>query len=327
MLTREERREIHKQIGKIQKKLNKERFICLYPKCLNKAILSHSQQREGQLRAIADNGMVYAIDRNIYGRLKAFGKEPALRLKKVGISEASTFSGFCEYHDRELFAPIELKPLRANNREQAFLIYLRSYSYEYLQKLKMRIFLSRYLEKCYHVLPQENISDIQAIKMGMDHFVDDEAPVSFEKLFYALSNKKFSIVNCWWKIINKNILVSSSCCMSPLFEKHFEHRINNWDLPQPIISFNLIPAKDKTDIVFVWLSEFDELVEWINNYDNTEKTERLINHCAFAESEDTCINIPLWEEAPILIQEQVLNAIRHYIYRGSLATGPILVKL
>jgi len=328
MITRNERREIQKTVGKIQKKLNKTKFKCLFPGCENFSISSHSQQKEGQLRAISKDGLVYALDRNIYERFKYFGSKPSLNLKKTGISEVTTFPGYCAFHDNKLFKSIESRPLKFPNSEQAFLLYLRSYSYEYLQKLRMRFFLSNFLYECSSILGKEKSLDIEALKIGMDHFVDDEAPVSFQKLFTALKDSKFDVVNYWWKSIPKNIGISSSCCFSPLFDKFHEHRLANWNDPQAIVSFNVIPSTKKTEVILVWLNEFNELINWIKNYDSSNrKIESLINHCAFSESEDTCINVRLWEETPSSKQNEILNAMGHSLYRGPLESGPNLVQL
>lgn len=328
MLSREEKRKIQKSIGKIQKKLNKEKFKCIIPNCNEYAISSHSQQKEGQLRSISENGLVYAIDRNIYDIIKNYGYKPALRLKKIGIAEVSTFPGFCAKHDRELFKNIELKPLELNNPEQSLLLYLRSYSYEYLQKLRMRIFLGEFLKECHSILGKEKSLDIEAIKLGMDHFVDDEAPIIFNKIFTALYSKDFSIVDFWWKVINKNIKISSSCCFSPLFDKFHTHRIDHWNEPQPVVSFNLIPMNERTYVILVWLKEFSDLMSWIKKYNSSNsELETLINHCAFAESEDTCINITLWDKTDNKIKLEVLNAMRHYLFRGPLEFSPKLIEL
>ena len=81
MLSREEKRKIQKSIGKIQKKLNKEKFICITPNCNEYAISSHSQQKEGQLRSISENGLVYAIDRNIYDIFKNYDNKPTGKIR------------------------------------------------------------------------------------------------------------------------------------------------------------------------------------------------------------------------------------------------------
>jgi hypothetical protein len=57
-------------LGIIQKEIEKYSFRCLCQNCYSSAISSHSQQKEGQLRAIAKDGLVYALNKNIFQKLK-----------------------------------------------------------------------------------------------------------------------------------------------------------------------------------------------------------------------------------------------------------------
>ena len=100
-------REVYRALGKVQKRLNRYPFTCLYPGCGRHAITSHSQQKERQLRAIAENGRVVAMNRNLFQAFKTHVGGPLAPMKEVGIGEASTFAGFCQVHDQSLFADIE----------------------------------------------------------------------------------------------------------------------------------------------------------------------------------------------------------------------------
>jgi hypothetical protein len=123
--------------GKIEKKFGKLKFRCLYPGCTQSAISSHSQQKEGQLRAIARNGLVYALDRNLFQHIKFMLKEKGnSSFTKKGIQEASAFPGYCSEHDQMIFAPIEKQELIPGNPSQAALLFLRATSFEYATKRK-----------------------------------------------------------------------------------------------------------------------------------------------------------------------------------------------
>jgi hypothetical protein len=79
------KRAVTRAFGKAQKKINKIRAKCFYPGCSLDAVESHSQQKLGQLRAIAEKGEVYAVQRNHYQFLK---KLPNTQfLIRTGISE------------------------------------------------------------------------------------------------------------------------------------------------------------------------------------------------------------------------------------------------
>ena len=113
-----------KLISKINKKC---RFKgCLFPDQSSCSTLSgikaHSIQRNKILRSISNSGKVQCFDvRNSY-----FNNDFSL----VGIGEASTFFGFCNYHDTKVFSDIENKDY-VNSKEQNFLFAYRACAFEY----------------------------------------------------------------------------------------------------------------------------------------------------------------------------------------------------
>lgn len=81
---------------------------CLYVdekslRCKNAACASHTVQRGGALRKIAEEGHVYEI-RSV-DRFSESGSR--LDFVNTGFSKASIFPGFCKRHDNEIFEEIE----------------------------------------------------------------------------------------------------------------------------------------------------------------------------------------------------------------------------
>ena len=109
-------REIFQRLPKRIKK--KE---CLHPKsptdCKGKIVKAHSVQRK-LLKTIANKThFVYKPD---------LSKTDSLTMMKLrGIKQASTFTGYCAYHDDKLFAPIEKHALELSEHH-AFLLAYRS---------------------------------------------------------------------------------------------------------------------------------------------------------------------------------------------------------
>ncbi len=109
---------------------------CLHPEaspqtCKGNIIRAHTIQRNGGLNRIAREGHVYNCllhDTSLTRRLR-IEKEPDL----VGIGQASTFTGFCSYHDDALFAPIEKEPF-VGSAEQVALLGYRAISRELFMK-------------------------------------------------------------------------------------------------------------------------------------------------------------------------------------------------
>lgn len=94
------------------------------------AIKSHTVQRRGGLTAVAEGGHVYSVKAGFFD----IGKNDGLVTPKlVGTRDASTFPGFCNRHDTEMFRPVETSdaPLDEWN---AFLLSYRAIAYELASK-------------------------------------------------------------------------------------------------------------------------------------------------------------------------------------------------
>lgn len=108
---------------------------CLHPQasastCGSKIIQAHTVQRKGGLEAIAEEGHVISPKRGVEDIFKNDG-EIVPRL--LGVRVASTFLGFCDKHDDQLFSPIEKAPITLS-KETAFLLSFRAICYEISMK-------------------------------------------------------------------------------------------------------------------------------------------------------------------------------------------------
>jgi hypothetical protein len=102
-------------------------------KCSSKIIRAHTVPKSSSLKSIARNGHVYGLNCSLENIQKNKGKiEPEL----IGVNKASTFSGFCGYHDGLLFQPIEQYRF-SNTPEQCFLLAYRAFSREFYTKKAM----------------------------------------------------------------------------------------------------------------------------------------------------------------------------------------------
>ncbi|WP_299350942.1 hypothetical protein [uncultured Shimia sp.] len=120
---------LQKRIAKFKKPVCR----CMYVSqdgvgCKNPPIKSHSLQKSGALKEIAENGHVMSI------QPKFTPKKVDWDFRKIGHSQASTFPGYCKKHDSELFADVEDDYKSFGDRTVALLT-LRSISREYFTKL------------------------------------------------------------------------------------------------------------------------------------------------------------------------------------------------
>lgn len=106
--------------------IKKQFARCLEPcwTCENPSIRSHSVQNASALSLIEEDGHVMEMRMN-------FNVEPPQpEFRSIGRNDASTFPGFCQTHDADIFRPIDTKPLDVMDLEQLFLLAYRSVSRE-----------------------------------------------------------------------------------------------------------------------------------------------------------------------------------------------------
>jgi len=110
------------------KEIEKVRSVrmCLHPEagtasCRAGIIRAHSVQ-ESVLRMIATDGHVYGWNRHTAALLNNGGN---VTLARIGVNDASTFTGMCGHHDDATFAPLEKRVFTATP-EQCFLLAYRS---------------------------------------------------------------------------------------------------------------------------------------------------------------------------------------------------------
>jgi hypothetical protein len=131
-------RDKQKPVGKneIHKTLNSfnQQKYCSAPKglgdkCTTKIVKAHSVSKSSSLKEIAVGGHVLTTFKatNHFNGIHKF--EP----KSIGINRASTFSGFCSYHDKILFSAIEDVPFECTD-QQCFLVAYRAVARELFAK-------------------------------------------------------------------------------------------------------------------------------------------------------------------------------------------------
>jgi len=313
--------------GKVEKKFGKLKFRCLYPGCGQSAISSHSQQKEGQLRAIAKSGLVYAIDRNLFQQIKSMLRgEGNCSFTKKGIHEASAFAGYCSEHDQMIFAPIENQKLIPGDPSQAALLFLRATSFEYATKRKAAIqldMLKNIVEKDLSPNWQEEGGAwLQGIKL----FLDREGPFFLGQIFDIITKKDYKRLHISWVRVPQTLPISVTTSVCPWLNDYY----TEWsaDRPQAMVSFCIIPASAYTDVVYSWLDYCHDDSLWIQTEMQTpEGLERVVNLLGIAESEDLCISIGFWDSLSEHAKHLILSNMRHDAFRGPITDVPLIVKI
>ena len=104
-----------------------------HDQCSNKIIKAHTIPKSSSLKAIAVDGHVYGFNTSLENIHKQRGK---IRPELIGINKASTFTGFCTFHDDRIFSAIEKNEFQCTE-EQCFLLAYRAFSRECYTKSAM----------------------------------------------------------------------------------------------------------------------------------------------------------------------------------------------
>lgn len=121
---------------KLRKQFKSE--YCLHPSanpsvCKGGIVKAHTIQRMGGLSRIAENGHVmgFAFKPSLQELITNGGSFEA---KRAGVKDASTFTGFCHYHDSRTFEPIEQHTYESNKKEHNLLLAYRAICREIFTK-------------------------------------------------------------------------------------------------------------------------------------------------------------------------------------------------
>lgn len=125
---------------------------CIFPDCTEPAIESHSIQN-ALLKRIANSKKQV-----LHFGFDVSHLELKNAIKQIPITEASTFLGFCNKHDTDIFLPVEQsdKPLIVTNNEQMFLLTYRAICREYVKSKEAANTIKKFLAKIDN---PENLND------------------------------------------------------------------------------------------------------------------------------------------------------------------------
>lgn len=184
--------------------------------CAGKIIEAHTVSKSGSLRKISRKGKVYYFKPDVATIFKNKGK---LRIREIGVGDASTFPGFCAHHDKQLFAPIEDQEFVANQQTTCLLGY-RSITKEIHAKeaVLSRIPMMRSIDKGRSIQQQNYIQDfIDLQKIGTELGLRDSYKIK-SRYDDAFIKNDFSNINYFVIQFSENPHLLFSGCIYPEFD-------------------------------------------------------------------------------------------------------------
>lgn len=216
---------------------------------------AHAIQNNKILNRISENGHVYTF----IGKVSKKGIDAEFNL--VSKNKASTFFGFCDFHDTELFKPIELIDYKQNPL-QNFLFSFRGFCLEYHRKIrKMKTTRENLKKNPVFMLDPFSISlyrvaefDIADGRVEYDTFKEDFINGDFVNLVTIQRSLDYEV----------EFAVSSAFAVEHDLLDNQINDIYSVDSELiPNIYINIFPVENKTHIILSYHKKYENVY---NNY-------------------------------------------------------------
>lgn len=291
---------------KVERVMNAQPFRCLYPDCDELPIQSHSQQKGGPLKAIQRHGKVYTLRRRMVTTFVDFARScnclPSVCL--TPISQATTFAGFCNRHDTDLFSCLEnVAHLTPGNIEQVLALYRRSIAFAVVNR---RFNLNQMLGMVQELPELKYHPTFKSTIINWGIMLEYDMGCTYLPAFDSAVAERLEFV---WRVIPRNIGISCASGIPPLEDEAgdalvgelIDYSTMTMKAPRPIVSFNVVPENDRTHVVLIWDKQFLPYVNDIRaevSASDPEVFTRFFHDALLNRSEDFTMSPNLWEELP-----------------------------
>lgn len=246
-------RTLHILLAQLSKRPVRRCLLAEDGKCSSTIVKAHSVQNSFVLDQLQDEGHVYMIEGD--------RDTPFPILKLLGRNKATAFTGFCSWHDNELFKDIDLADTCSygrNNPRQACLYFLRSCAHEYWKKLNIIENLEQILagNVSGFVPPGDKVSFYEFLSnyIKEQHLGVRDMKIQFESLLFQLQSNKYHLTLIKTYTLNNACRFAASAVCTPycdfighpLFEGRPEIQNHRW----PIFSILVLPLQTETIVQF-----------------------------------------------------------------------------
>jgi len=231
------------EVGQNWKKAIRKR-VCMHPEaptnCSRTKCKAHSVQKS-KLKKIAEDSKVLKI-----------GSHPMKGIRQVedvGITKASTFNGFCSYHDDQLFAPIEKRSLTLN-RENALLLAFRGMSIHMYYKRRRKA-TDLFDNVPNQLIPSELKRNDKMVRDGLNRLLHFAEPTYYD-MGKAILQRQFSSTYYYAVILDR--VPDIMCSEASIINFGFDGSLVRLKArPYDFLTVSLLPYKhDLGILVFSW---------------------------------------------------------------------------
>lgn len=280
---------------------------CFYhdkTKCNGDIKQSHSIQRNGRLSIIEGevngNQVIYTFTETEFDE-QYYCKS----LKPIGKGVASTFFGFCDYHDTTLFSPIENFPFDDNDKHY-FLHSYRAFAHSYHRKkeeLKAYKTNSNYTK----IIPKDVLdSMIEGAEIGVK-----EGEVEKQKLDDLLDKQEYDGLEYFTYVLPKKFPIACSSQISPYYSYKGTPMNNHIDssIPFSHIMLTVLPDNNQTIIIFACFSDDEKGKLFLDELNELYplSLEKAISSILITCAENTFFAPALWDKLGVKGQRQLCD--------------------
>ncbi|AZV62646.1 SEC-C domain-containing protein [Peribacillus frigoritolerans] len=212
---------------------------------------AHAIQNNGILNRISENGHVYTISSKL--SKKAMDAD----FKKVSKNKASTFFGFCDYHDTELFKPIEHEEY-TGDPIQNFLFAFRGFCLEYHRKIR-KMNSIRNIFKSY---PQAMLNPSSINLYRIAEFDLSDSKTGYEAFKEVYTNGNFEDLVTLNRSLNYEVEVAISSAFAvkdDLLGKEINNIFGRETEIIPYICINIFPVQNQTTIILSYHKKYEKV--------------------------------------------------------------------
>ena len=303
---REEQEPISKREAINESKKIGARKRCCVPKelqheCSKRIIKAHTVSKSGSLNAIADStNHVLGLKIDLPNLIKNKGK---LAPEKIGVKQASTFEGFCSYHDKHLFSCIE-DEVFIGNEEQCFSLVYRAVTKEIYAK-EGSVKTSEFLKDADKGKPLIDQMFIQQFigdhSLGLN--AAEKELSDFKKLLDSKLLKNSTTELCHLIISSKTpppVMVSSIVAPTVDFVGNQIQDLGDLSVVPDYVVFNSFASQGNGHIVFSWLKSAiisHCFIDTLLSLGNVNIFNALVRFF-FSMAENTFISPDWWNKLP-----------------------------
>ncbi|WP_176525723.1 SEC-C metal-binding domain-containing protein [Priestia megaterium] len=224
-------------------------------------------------------------------------------------NKATTFTGFCDYHDTKLFREIEVKDFDPKSNEQKFLFGYRALALELHKKQEMlATFQNVFADRPSLTKVNEFIINYRLKQLALKDLKE------YKEIFDGiLLECKFSRINSY--VIEFNYEIDFAICSGFNLEYDLEGKqMNNIysteDERIKMIFLNIFPANNKSYFIFSWLKEEDyffvDFIEQLKSL-GLNQFQNYINNLLPFYSENFVLSPRLWNKYDRRQKKELLN--------------------